>query len=445
MGSILSISLSQLPKVYFAQTSAYLPLKHGADKTSLRELVHKHCLSLFAEYQPAWWLFNGHLQTAYSAVGDFSHVDEVVYERTLLRLKEGGTLGLDFTPPTSERELPDDTPVIVVLHGLSGGSHESYVRAVLAPAISPVEEGGLGYRAVVVNFRGCAGVPLTSSRLYSAATTDDIRQAVIYISSLYPNAPLIAMGFSLGANVLTTYVAEEGEACRLTSAAVLGCPWDMEKNGHSLHNSWFRRSVYSKGMGGNLRKLVMRHLSTIAKFPDPTLAKATAEILAKKSFTLVEFDGTVTRRVGGPSPPFPLANAWEYYRWCASHKCLPDIRIPFIGINADDDPIVENVPTDLLENEWVTLVVTRGGGHLGWFEAPDGFRGGMRRWVRRPLLEWFRATAEEVALEGRKYAEVSVVDGWLVEAGREDLGSKVIEKGGRVEGAEGEDGLIAGL
>jgi hypothetical protein len=35
------------------------------------------------------------------------------------------------------------------------GSFESYVRAVLAPACSPVEEGGLGYRAVVVNFRGC--------------------------------------------------------------------------------------------------------------------------------------------------------------------------------------------------------------------------------------------------------------------------------------------------
>lgn len=35
------------------------------------------------------------------------------------------------------------------------GSHESYVRAILAPACTPVAEGGLGYRGVVVNFRGC--------------------------------------------------------------------------------------------------------------------------------------------------------------------------------------------------------------------------------------------------------------------------------------------------
>jgi hypothetical protein len=63
----------------------------------------------------------------------------------------------------------------VVLHGLTGGlftclytvaigpdsvfsvlgSQESYVRNILVPAVTPVDQGGLGYRAVVVNFRGC--------------------------------------------------------------------------------------------------------------------------------------------------------------------------------------------------------------------------------------------------------------------------------------------------
>ena len=35
------------------------------------------------------------------------------------------------------------------------GSHEPYVKAILHRACAPVEAGGLGYRAVVVNFRGC--------------------------------------------------------------------------------------------------------------------------------------------------------------------------------------------------------------------------------------------------------------------------------------------------
>lgn len=29
--------------------------------------------------------------------------------------------GLDFTPPATEAQLREDTPVVVVLHGLTGG------------------------------------------------------------------------------------------------------------------------------------------------------------------------------------------------------------------------------------------------------------------------------------------------------------------------------------
>jgi predicted alpha/beta-fold hydrolase len=68
-----------------------------------------------------------------------------------------------------------------------------------------------------------AGVPLTSPQLYSSCHTDDLRQALLYISHRYPRAPLLGLGFSLGANVLTRYVAEEGEKCRLVSACALAC------------------------------------------------------------------------------------------------------------------------------------------------------------------------------------------------------------------------------
>ena len=32
--------------------------------------------------------------------------------------------GLDLTPPAAERTLADDTPIVVVLHGLTGGTDE---------------------------------------------------------------------------------------------------------------------------------------------------------------------------------------------------------------------------------------------------------------------------------------------------------------------------------
>lgn len=68
-----------------------------------------------------------------------------------------------------------------------------------------------------------AGVPITSPQFYSAGHTDDFRQAMLYISKTYPNAPLVGLGFSLGANVLIRYLAEEGERTRLRAGCALAC------------------------------------------------------------------------------------------------------------------------------------------------------------------------------------------------------------------------------
>lgn len=91
----------------------------------------------------------------------------------------------------------DSKPMLVLLHGLSGGSHEIYLRHVLAPL---VEDGS--WEACVVNSRGCAQTKITSGVLYNARATWDIRQTVKWLRKTFPNRPLFAIGFSLGANIL---------------------------------------------------------------------------------------------------------------------------------------------------------------------------------------------------------------------------------------------------
>ena len=94
-------------------------------------------------------------------------------------------------------------------------------------------------------------MPLTTPQFYGFSDTDDFRQAMFYIAQFYPHAPLLGLGFSLGANILTRYVAEEGESCRLVSACALASvcillpfahflsligefqPWDILKAGHA--------------------------------------------------------------------------------------------------------------------------------------------------------------------------------------------------------------------
>ena len=193
---------------------------------------------------------SGHLSTIYCTLADFSY-DSCTYSRRLLRVPDGGSIALDFTPPITPEDPIDSRPILVVLHGLTGGSHESYVIDILGKVSKQKDpenpDGfGLGWRGCVVNFRGCAGTPVTSKQLYqfvcfrfcrqhtyplkffcSGGYTDDLRCALAFLSHLAPQAPLYGIGFSLGANVLAKYLGEEGEKTPLKCGLILGAPWNF--------------------------------------------------------------------------------------------------------------------------------------------------------------------------------------------------------------------------
>lgn len=48
---------------------------------SVQTLLETRVPSLFSGYAPSWWLPSGHMLTGYVVAGDFTKVDQVVYER----------------------------------------------------------------------------------------------------------------------------------------------------------------------------------------------------------------------------------------------------------------------------------------------------------------------------------------------------------------------------
>lgn len=137
-------------------------------------------------------LFNGHLQTMWTATKPSA--PSVHYRRRIFHADHEtykGTYAVDFAVPAyegSDETLPrrttyyteeedkalgsdDSKPMLVVLHGLSGGSHEVYLRHTIAPLL---DDGG--WEVCVVNSRGCAGSKITSGVLYNARATWDLRQ-----------------------------------------------------------------------------------------------------------------------------------------------------------------------------------------------------------------------------------------------------------------------------
>ena len=162
-------------------------------------------------------LFNGHLQTFWTA---FQTRDvPIYYKRRIFEAEEAiyaGTFAVDFPvapndsnddslPPRTSYFEDSDTgslaesdikPMLVILHGLSGGSHEIYVREALQPILAA------GWEACVVNSRGCAESKVTTGVLYNARATWDLRQVVKWLRLSFPNRPLYGLGFSLGANIM---------------------------------------------------------------------------------------------------------------------------------------------------------------------------------------------------------------------------------------------------
>lgn len=198
-------------------------------------------------------------------------------------------------------------------------------------------------------------------------------------------------------------------------------------------------------MGQNLVRLLQSHARALSAFPDSPVTQAMPGMLALSRPLIAEFDERITRLAGGSSPPFPFPSADAYYRWGASDAALPGVRVPLLALNAGDDPIVRALPMpeEAGGNGWVAMCVTAGGGHLGWFEAGERW-GEVRRWIRRPVLEWLEA-ARGIVLEDRSVSKIVERDGWITEEGKEHLGVMPLQGHERVEGAAGEEGMIQGL
>lgn len=106
--------------------------------------------------------------------------------------------------------------------------------------------------------------------------------------------------------------------------------------------------------------------------------------------TLYEFDTLVTRVAGG------FESAEHYYRTQSPNNFVSGIVVPFLSMNARDDPIATctAIPFDAVaDNPNLIFATTKHGGHLGWFDGFLSFST-KRRWVTQPVIEWLVALQE---------------------------------------------------
>lgn len=191
----------------------------------------------------------------------------------------------------------------------------------------------------------------------------------------YPTRDFYAVGYSLGSNILCKYIGEEGENIAIKAAVSVGNPYNFLKSSQKLESN----PVYSHYLVKGLVKYVHDNKEVLSQ--DERFVQSLNNILTCTS--LREFDEMVTSVFGG------YLNADDYYSNASCTNVLEKVRTPLLLISARDDPVVEEegIPIQqALSSEYIMLVLTEMGGHLGFLE---GWWPKEQNWSDRLIVRFF--------------------------------------------------------
>jgi len=328
--------------------------------------VLDRCQSIHEEYKCVPGLTNGHVETIFAA--KLRRSPKVEYARECLIMADKGCVALDWDHEA--QGLPEDAPIVILMPGLTGGSGDSYILHAVVHARE------LGIRAVVCNGRGTAQSPVTTPQYYSASYTGDIREVVAHIQRTYPRSTLLACGWSLGANILIKYLAEEGQASPLSAAVSMCNPFDLSISDANFQVGFNR--IYDWNLAAALRRIMGDHGALWNRAKGKFKPK-----VAQAARTIREFDDAITIH------SFGWESTDQYYAASSSSKAVPQVAIPMLCLQALDDPIApkEAIPYEALrENPNCVLATTPCGGHLGWVSGKGGPL--EAPWSNEVMMQW---------------------------------------------------------
>ena len=155
------------------------------------------------------------------------------YRRELLPDSTGKTkVAYDFSDGISP-----DAPLVVLFHGLEGGSGSHYAVELMLAVRSR------GWNGVVVHFRSCGGVANTAPVFYHLGDTAEIAFTLDTLAARYRE--IYAVGVSLGGNALAKYLGEQGKKALPHASAAVSAPVDAEAAG-SRFDSGITRLLYTR-------------------------------------------------------------------------------------------------------------------------------------------------------------------------------------------------------
>jgi len=282
--------------------------------------------------------------------------------------------------------------VVLILHGLNNHSNFGYVRSLMRACTDR------GWVAACMNFRGCAdgngaefgskqstsSSKMTTPRGYNGAYTGDLRCTVWRISArLGPTSMLFLVGNSLGANLVTKYLGEEGLSGTLPKCVAGGVALGNPMSINSRKASKYASPLMALG----IKKFLVENWSSIRHFVFRDRGFRTAIRRALLVPTLGQVDDALAPTMVRNDPNYPFSfrvgyeNGEAYWKEASSFRYVQHISVPTLQLIAGDDFLIFHPFRGRLRycmtNPNVLVVETKCGGHLGWQESPPDSSGGL--------------------------------------------------------------------
>ena len=299
-----------------------------------------------SKFKPAWWLTNPHLQTL--AAKFLRRKQTLVSCTETIELPDGDFIDLAWT---EQPEKNNTRPIIVILHGLEGSKNSHYAKGMLNAIRNR------GWIGVLMHFRGCSGQPNRQASSYHSGDIRDISYLTTQLVARYQQCDFSVLGFSLGGNVLTQYLAQVPNN-PYRAAAVICAPLDLASCSARINQGFSR--LYQRYL------LQMLKSSTLEKINTKIIKHLKAkEINTIK--TMYDFDDYVTAPLNG------FANAQHYYQQVSGIQVMAKIKQPCLFIHAADDPFLNHLcslPQQKLPDNLI-FEVSNHGGHVGFIHGSN--------------------------------------------------------------------------
>ena len=294
---------------------------------------------------------NKHLQTVYAAF--FRKTIELGTTCEEFELDDGDFVDCYWLNKPSEGS---SLPIVVLFHGLEGSHKSPYIQGAMQTLTTS------GYACVLMHFRGCSGRENRLPKTYHSGATCDAKAWLVHVKKQFPNAPLFAVGYSLGANMLLKLLGEYGQSSPFHAAVAISAPMQLDISADAISTGSSRR--YESHL---LRSLKATLLKKYEQHDMETLLGKSPEQI-KSIRTIREFDDIYTSKING------FDDAQDYYTKNSAKQFLPQIQTNTLIIHALDDPFMtpsvlpEQAQDDTFNgvSSNVEMEIHKHGGHVGF-------------------------------------------------------------------------------